>query len=116
MSDTPQGIVVEEAPVAAAPEKPTLAEAAEIFSPAEVELAVKQGSVVEPEKPEPVKKAEEKKPEAKKTEDLSVRLEVQEAFTDPEKEKVLLKTYNKNETGLYLKMKKENFKRQAAET
>ena len=117
MPDKPQGVMVmEQTQNPEVPSKPTLAEAADILSPAEVDLGVKQGAIVAPEKKEEAKKTEEKKPEDKKGEDLSVRLEVQEAFTDPAKEAQLLEGYNKNEKGLYHKMKKENFKRQAAET
>ena len=109
----PDGVMVAEDPKleVVTPDKPTLADVAETLMPAEIEMGVEQGEVIDPDK-----KPEEKKPAAKKEQDLSVRLEVSEAFDDPEKEAALLEGYNKNEKGLYHKMKAATRKRQAAES
>jgi hypothetical protein len=112
MSDQPKGVVIEEIPVAAEKTVPTLAELKDAgLSQPEIKMAERL-KIIEPDKKdEPPAKAEEKKAD----EVVAPAPEVQDAFNDPEKEATLLETFNKNEKGLYHKMKKENFKRQAAE-
>lgn len=122
--------IPEEPIIPVAPETPTFEELQEEggLSKEEIEAAGKHGLAVEkkeekkdPDKKEPEQKAEDKKEPNEKKEDKPPNpdekpTDVEEAFSDPEKENNLLKKFNKNEYSLYWKMKKERQKRQTSET
>lgn len=108
-----------------APEAPTEAEAKEVLTPQELEMAKVHGLVKEEKKEEtkkeedkkPEAKAEDKKPEVKDKEEAERSLKEFKAGKElaPETEHEMLKSFNKNEIGLYFKMKEDRRKRQEAQ-
>lgn len=116
----PEGVMIQEGKTNPVEAKPTLADLADAgLNDSEIKMAEEQKLVQSSEPDDKTKPQDDQVQEPKeepKEPDISKRADVQEAFSDPEKEAELIENFNKNEKGLYWKMKKENARRQAAES